>query len=391
MSREDFRKTIAGDLSSLPKTYPLVHEERKEGPLVPPSPLTPLPPTPKPSELQPEATLPDFKRASKIIDSQIVLPDLVIEDLLHRGCKLAIGGGSKSFKSWTLMDLGVSIASGGTWWDLKCKQGTVLYLNFELIEGFFEKRLLAICKAKGIHLPDSFMYWSLRSKCYDLGVLEKVLQQRQKEVGQIDLIIIDPMYKALGDLDENSAGDMTKLMGQIERIADRIGAAIAFGTHFSKGNQSAKESMDRISGSGVFGRDPDAILTMTRHKEDSCYVIDSTLRYLPALEPFVVRWGFPTMTVDESLDPQDLMQQGRGATERSPAGVEVTADQLIETLPYEGLRGEAWRQRTMDVFGSQIPNFTPIKKELLSTGRVVKKRQVYYRVRFELQQQPRSW
>src|ERR1051325_5990145 len=55
-------------------------------------------------------------------------------------------------------------------------------------------------------------------------------------------------------------------------------AAVALAGHFTKGNASAKEAIDRISGSGVFARDPDkeksAVKTYHEHT-----------RKLPILKP----------------------------------------------------------------------------------------------------------
>jgi RecA-family ATPase len=41
-------------------------------------------------------------------------------------------------------------------------------------------------------------------------------------------------------------------MNEMEEIAIKTGAAVVFAAHFSKGNQAAKSSIDRISGSGCF-------------------------------------------------------------------------------------------------------------------------------------------
>jgi hypothetical protein len=51
--------------------------------------------------------------------------------------------------------------------------------------------------------------------------------------------------------------------------------------------------MDRISGSGVFARDPDTIITMTRHEQDDAFATEMTLRNHPPQEPFVIRRGTP--------------------------------------------------------------------------------------------------
>ena len=75
--------------------------------------------------------------------------------------------------------------------------------------------------------------------------------------------------------------------------------------------------MDRISGSGVFARDPDSIITMTAHEQDDCFAVDMTLRNFPPQEPFVVRREHPLMIVDSRLDPAKLKQAvGRNTSQR---------------------------------------------------------------------------
>ena len=66
------------------------------------------------------------------------------------------------------------------------------------------------------------------------------------------LIILDPSYKLLHGRDENKAGDIAALLDEFEVLAVKTGAAVAFGAHYSKGNQAQKESIDRVGGSGVF-------------------------------------------------------------------------------------------------------------------------------------------
>ncbi len=115
------------------------------------------------------------------------------------------------------------------------------------------------------------------------------------------------------------------MLNGFERLAVTTGAAIAFGAHFSKGNQAAKESMDRIGGSGVFARDPDTILTMTRHEQDGAFTVEPILRNHPPVPPFVIRWDFPLMTRDEMLDPAKL-KQAKGRP--SKYGIQDLVDHL---------------------------------------------------------------
>ena len=92
-----------------------------------------------------------------------------------------------------------------------------------------------------------------------------------------------------------------------------------FGAHYSKGNQSGKEAIDRIGGSGVFARDADVILTMTPHEERDAYVVDLTLRALPQVDPFVVRWENVMFARDARADASRIRQPGKAAKKPSKA------------------------------------------------------------------------
>jgi hypothetical protein len=264
-------------------------------------------------------------------------PPELVKGVLHQSSKIVVGGTSKGRKTMTLIDLGVSVATGTPWWGFPTVQGPVCYINFEIQEPFMCKRVNAVCTAKGVKLHsghEQFMVWNLRGHCEGIenliADLLAVLRYRK-----FTLIIIDPIYKALGDRDENKAGDVASMLNQLERIAVKTGAAVAFGAHYSKGNQALKESIDRIGGSGVFARDPDSILTMTAHEEPEAFTIEATLRNFAPIKPFVVKWEWPLFSRDESLDPEAL-KKPRSKVGR-PADASENAEELLELLD-RGLR-----------------------------------------------------
>src|SRR3954462_16003810 len=80
--------------------------------------------------------------------------------------------------------------------------------------------------------------------------------------------------------------------------------------HFAKGNAAAKETIDRISGSGVFARDPDSLIPFTKHEEEGAFTVEMVLRNLPPVEPFVVKWEWPLFRRASQLDPARLKQAG---------------------------------------------------------------------------------
>jgi hypothetical protein len=206
------------------------------------------------------------------------------------------------------MDLALSIAYGLPWLGFNCVRGRVLYVNLEIHEKFFQERLKILAAARSVELaPKTLDIWNLRGFAAPYQSIIPMMIERIKAEGY-SANILDPIYKLYGKTDENSAGEVAQLLNTLETLCVQTGAATAFGAHYSKGNQAAKESIDRISGSGVFARDPDTIISFTKHEEEGCFVVEPILRNLPPITPFVVRWKYPLMLRDDDLDPAKLKQ-----------------------------------------------------------------------------------
>ncbi len=265
-------------------------------------------------------------------------PPQLVEGVLHQGAKMVLGGPSKARKSWSLIDLMLSVSTGSPWWGFPTRLGRALYLNFELPPFALQYRITRIAAAKEIEDFTGFDIWNLRGHATDFSALIPKILGRIRDTGY-SLILIDPIYKGLGARNENDAGDIASLLNEVEQLAAKSGAAAVFGAHFSKGNQAGKESIDRIGGSGVFARDPDVILTMTPHEEDDAHVIDLTLRALPPVKPFVVRWCESIFIADRNADPAALKApQANSKSEKAKATYKMgsTADRYgkaVENMP----------------------------------------------------------
>jgi AAA domain/DnaB-like helicase N terminal domain len=262
--------------------------------------------------------LPGIVDASEFMASEIALPRELVHGVLHQGSKLVLGGASKSYKTWTLLDLAVSVASGQAWLSFETEKGKVLFINLEIQPGFMQRRIEAVARAKDVSIePGQLDVWNLRGHAGHYNTLVAMIKERVCH-SAYSLIVIDPVYKLYGDLDENSASAVAQLLNAFESLAVDTGAAVAFGAHYSKGNQSAKSSIDRISGSGVFARDPDSILSFTEHVEEEAFTLECTLRNFRPLDPFVVRWDYPLMRLDNQLDPARLKPRAGRTKEHDP-------------------------------------------------------------------------
>jgi DnaB-like helicase N terminal domain/AAA domain len=191
--------------------------------------------------------------------------------------------------------------------------------------------------------------------------LRAYFQRRQV----VDVIAIDPTYKLLGVADENSATDITALLNMVDSVATTTGAAVVLAGHFAKGNASAKETIDRISGSGVFARDPDSLVVFTKHEEEGAFVVEMILRNLPPVAPFVVKWQYPLFVRENSLDPARLKQTGGRPALYNP-------EMLLECLGDQRLTSGEWEKLCKSKRGVSHGKFYELMNLLEDRGEVQK-------------------
>ena len=119
---------------------------------------------------------------------------------------MVLGGGSKSYKTWSLLDLGISVATGKPWWAFETTQARVLYINLELPDWSIKERIEAITAARlEMTSLENFDVWNLRGHSVSFERMRPAIVQR---IGEgYGLIIIDPIYKVYGERDENSQFD----------------------------------------------------------------------------------------------------------------------------------------------------------------------------------------
>jgi hypothetical protein len=280
-------------------------------------------------------------------------PAELIGGILHRGCKMVLGGTSKSNKSWCLLDLAMSVAAGADWWGHGCCRAPVLYVNFELHPWAIAQRLnsLAAARTDLAGLGDALSVWNLRGRNADMSILRPKLEEQLERRQEYGLIILDPAYKLLGDRDENANGDIAGLMNEFEALVQRTGAAVVIAHHFAKGDASVKVAADRMSGAGAWARDPDSLVILTPHEEEDCFTVSSILRNLPRVDDFVVRWKFPRLVLEGGLDPDAIRRQtgkAKACTDREFIGEALTENPAARVVVVKRARELGMCERTAD-------------------------------------------
>lgn len=208
--------------------------------------------------------LPPFERAIVAPAELPEMPAEIVEGILLETHKMLLTGPSKANKTWGLINLAISVATGGWWIDFRCAQRKVLYIDLETDHRTLQKRISTVAMAKGADVAtvrDNLMVWPLRGKSCSLEEITAELFCRCK-AGDFGMVVIDPAYM-VQDGDENNAKDIREFFARLDEICVNLGCTVVISHHHSKGAQGLKSAIDRGSGSGVFGRAPDAVLDMT--------------------------------------------------------------------------------------------------------------------------------
>lgn len=206
--------------------------------------------------------LPEPESLEEVWDNLPELSPCLIDGVLRQGHKMLIAGPSKAGKSFLQIELCIAIAEGRNWLGWACAQGKVLYVNLELDRASCLHRFQDVYQALGWNPQNlaNLDIWNLRGKSVPMDKLAPKLIRRASKRNYI-AIVIDPIYKVITG-DENSADQMANFCNQFDKVCTELGSAVIYCHHHSKGSQGGKKSMDRASGSGVFARDPDALLDL---------------------------------------------------------------------------------------------------------------------------------
>ncbi|KMO86082.1 DNA primase [Megasphaera cerevisiae DSM 20462] len=267
--------------------------------------------------------LPDIEQLASEWDNLPELSPPLIADVLRQGHKMLLAGPSKAGKSFALIELCIALAEGENWMGFSCSMGRVLYVNLELDRASCLHRFKDVYEALDLQADHikNIDIWNLRGKSIPMDKLApKLIRRAQK--GNYIAIVIDPIYKIITG-DENSADQMAMFCNQFDKVCTELGCAVIYCHHHSKGAQGAKRSMDRASGSGVFARDPDALIDMIQlDVNDSlgrtAWRLEGTLREFKSFDPLNVWFDYPIHKIDRSgtlqdaKTPSELSQKERG-------------------------------------------------------------------------------
>ena len=147
----------------------------------------------------------------------------VIKDMiLPQGALMFIWGLQDTFKSWCVLDLAWSVASGDPWLVFPTNQHTVLLINTELPKTMLQLRMRQVAQVRGTVPANLHVVTDLNLKLdTETGMALLVRWVQECKPG---LIIIDNLYRCfVGDM--NKGENVNKLLDTISYIREQYHCA----------------------------------------------------------------------------------------------------------------------------------------------------------------------
>lgn len=189
-------------------------------------------------------------------------------ELLPIGGQLIVHGPVKSFKSFIVLDLLAALAQGRPWAGFEPLEEAVrvCVVQFEIPPDYYRKRvdLLRAHAADAALFDANFGTWTPlqrpRLRADDPKSVDEL--RRGLEAAGVQVVLVDPVRRALGTGDINSEQDARKLLAIFERLQDD-GRTVIAAHHDNK--SSAKNGGGDVygmTGTGAFSGDADTLISV---------------------------------------------------------------------------------------------------------------------------------
>jgi putative DNA primase/helicase len=294
-----------------------------------------------------DANKPSAKPRRKLISQNLNSVTLEKVEWLWPG-RIAIGkltlfGGKPGVGKSQLMAHLTSVVSQGAAWP--CNEGraprgsVVLFTAEDGVADTVAPRLIAagadvarVTVVKGVEDP-------ARRKTFDLKADIDLLEAAVHEIGDVKLIIIDPVSAYMGKVDGHGNVETRSVLEPIAEMADRLRIAVIAVTHLNKGGAGNQGVMERFVGSIAFIAAARAGFAVIPDEENEGRVLVLSVKNNLAPKPrglafrclqtivgdgivaSLIDWesDYVTRTADEALSASEQGPESGGATAKEQA------------------------------------------------------------------------
>lgn len=222
------------------------------------------------------------------LDTEPVSENWLIEDLWTASSVGWVAGCAKSYKSWTALEMAVSVASG-----TPCLgrfevhgRGKVLSYLAEDSPASVRERIEAISEHHGLAIGDLDLdVITASSMRLDLARDQIRLQKTVRALSP-RLLILDPLVR-IHRADENSSAEISSLLAYLRELQREFGISIVVVHHVRKSAAASQAAGQGLRGSGDLHAWSDCASYLKRKGEEVVVTVEH--RSAPTPSPFAVR------------------------------------------------------------------------------------------------------
>jgi putative DNA primase/helicase len=213
-----------------------------------------------------------YKKSAEVVRACDVIPEAISwiwNGWLAAGKMHILAGAPGTGKTTISISLAATITCGGRWPDLTpCDEGNIVIWSGEDDPAdTLTPRLIM----SGADLSRAYFITGIREgntrRSFDPAIDMEPLQKLLAEIGDVRLLIIDPIVSAIvGDSHKNA--EVRRGLQPLVDLATTMRFALLGITHFSKGT-GGREPVERLTGSLAFGALARIVLVAAKQQKDS--------------------------------------------------------------------------------------------------------------------------
>lgn len=197
-------------------------------------------------------------------------PQMLIEGLFPERGVAIVAGQTGSMKTFLMISLGLSVASGKKLGDLKVIQGDVLYMLNEGQSGF-ERRCRAWLEHHKVASPDNFYVAKATPNLMQADSIQPYIELADDLGINPRLIVLDTFSKATLGADDNSTSDMAAAIATAYSLANHFRALVVQVDHVGKdqgrGVRGAYAKQANVDMVGMVSRSAGVTIKTVKQKE----------------------------------------------------------------------------------------------------------------------------
>ena len=211
----------------------------------------------------------------------------LVDQLFASAAVGLLGGPPKAFKTWVAAELALAVATGTPAFGRFAvpDPGPVLFFGAEDPPPDLRTRFDAIARARHLDLADVplFLLDTAQLRLDDAAHLDRL--HKTVALHRPRLLVLDPFVRLVAGLDENSARDVSAVLGALRTLQREHDVTILLVHHMRK--SPAAHPAQQLRGSGDFSAWLDSGLYLTRDGDDRLLVVEH--RSAPPPPPFRLR------------------------------------------------------------------------------------------------------